>query len=76
MLRFLPHAEWEHTPLSQMLRQQTPTAYTDEPGGRAAAHDRYSLSALPVVDSDSGEFRGSISAHEILGMLVSSARGR
>ena len=77
MLRFLPHAEWEHTPLSQMLRQQTPTAYTDDYLEDALQRmTEYSLSALPVVDSDSGEFRGSISAHEILGMLVSSARGR
>ena len=76
LLRFLPHAEWEHTPLSQMLRQQTPTAYTDDYLEDALQRmTEYSLSALPVVDSDSGEFRGSISAHEILGILVSSARG-
>ena len=43
-----------------MLRQQTPTAYTDDYLEDALQRmTEYSLSALPVVDSDSGEFRGS-----------------
>lgn len=77
MLRYLPNAEWDHTPLSQMLRQQTPTAYSDEHLEDALQRmTEHSLSVLPVVDSETGEFRGSISAHEILEMLVMSARGQ
>jgi len=77
MLRYLPHAEWDHTPLTQMLRQQTPTAYSDEHLEDALQRmTEHSLSVLPVVDPDTGEFRGSISAHEILEMLVLSARGQ
>ena len=77
MLRFLPHAEWDRTPLSQMLRQQTPTAYSDDFLEDALQRmTEHSLSVLPVVDSDTGEFRGSISSHEILEMLVLSARGQ
>ncbi len=77
MLRYLPHAEWDHTPLSQMLRQHTPTAYSDDLLEDALQRmTEHSLSVLPVVDSDTGEFRGSISSHEILEMLVFNARGQ
>ena len=77
MLRYLPRAEWDHTPLRQMLRQQTPTAYSDEHLEDALQRmTEHSLSVLPVVDSETGEYRGSISAHEILEMLVMSARGQ
>ncbi|MCY4581456.1 MAG: cation:proton antiporter [Chloroflexi bacterium] len=77
MLRFLPHAEWDRTPLSQMLRQQTPTASADDYLEDALQRmTENSLSALPVVDAETGEFRGSITAHEILEMLVLGARGQ
>ena len=77
MLRFLPHAEWEHTPLSQMLRRQTPTANSDDYLEDALQRmTENSLSVLPVVDAETGEFRGSISNYEILEMLVVSARGQ
>ena len=77
MLRFLPHAEWDHTPLSQMLRRQTPTAYSDEHLEDALQRmTENSLSVLPVVDFETGEFKGSITTHEILEMLIVSARGQ
>lgn len=77
MLRYLPRAEWEHTPLNQMLRQQTPTASTDDYVEDALQHmTENSLSALPVVDAETGVFKGSITAHEILEMLLLSARGQ
>ena len=76
MLRYLPRAEWEHTPLSQMLRQQTPTASADDYLEDALQHmTENSLSVLPVVDPETGAFKGSITAHEILEMLLLSARG-
>ncbi len=76
MLRYLPHAEWDHTPISQMLRRQTPAAYSDEHLEDALQRmTEHSLSVLPVVDSETGAFRGSITSHEILEMLVMGARG-
>ncbi len=77
MLRYLPRAEWEHTPLSQMLRQQTPTASADDYLEDALQRmTENSLSVLPVVDPETGAFKGSITAHEILEMLLLSARGQ
>ena len=76
MLRYLPRAQWDHTPLSQMLRQQTPTAFSDDFLEDALQRmTENSLSVMPVVDSDTGEFRGSISNEDVLAMLVVSARG-
>ncbi len=77
MLRYLPHAEWDRTPLSQMLRQQTPTASADDYLEDALqAMTENSLSVLPIVDAGTGEFMGSITTHEILEMLVLGARGQ
>ena len=76
MLRYLPHVEWDHTPLSQMLRQNTPTAYSDDFLEDALQRmTEHSLSVLPVMDSETGALMGSISSHEILEMLVLGARG-
>ena len=76
MLRYLPRSEWGHTQLSRVLRQNTPLAYSDE-----LLEDAFhrmtenALTVLPVTDSKTGKFMGSISSHEILELLVSSARG-
>ncbi len=76
MLRYLPHVEWDHTPLSQMLRHETPKALSNDYLEDALQlMTENSLSVLPVVDAETGAFRGSISSHEILEMLVLSARG-
>ena len=76
MLRYLPHAEWDHTPLTRMLRHETPTAlssdYLEDALQRMTEN---ALSVLPVIDAETGAFRGSVSSHEILEMLVLSARG-
>ena len=77
MLRYLPHADWDHTPVRQMLRRQTPTISTNDYLEDALQHmTENSLSVLPVVDPETGEFKGSISSHEILEMLIVSARGQ
>ncbi len=77
MLRYLPRSEWDHTPLSQMLRHDLPSAspedYLEDALQQMTEH---SLTALPVVDSKTGQFKGSISSYEILEMLVFSARGQ
>ena len=76
MLRYLPRSKWGHRQLSRVLRQNTPLAYSDE-----LLEDAFhrmtenALTVLPVTDSKTGKFMGSISSHEILELLVSSARG-
>ena len=77
MLRYLPRSEWEHTPLGRVLRQSTPHAYSDELVEDALQlMTESSLTVLPVVDTETKEFIGSISSHEVLEMIVLTASGR
>ena len=76
MLRYLPRSEWDHTPLAQMLRHDMPAAHSDDFLEDVLQRmTETSLSVLPVVDRESGTFRGSISSHGILEMLIFSAKG-
>ena len=77
MLRFLPRSEWERTELSNVLRRNTPQCSPEdfvEDALQRMTED--SLSVLPVVDPNSGNFMGSISSYEVLEMLVLNANGR
>ena len=76
MLRYLPRSEWDHTPLSRVVRENGPHAYSDELVEDALQRmTENSLTVLPVEDSDTGEFIGSISSHEVLEMIVIAAQG-
>ena len=76
MLRYLPRGQWERTPLATVLRQNTPHAYSDELVEDALQRmTENSLTVLPVEDRGTGKFIGSIASHEVLGLIVSSARG-
>ena len=77
MLRYLPRSEWDHTPLGRVLRQSTPFANSNEFVEDALQRmTENSLTVLPVVDAETSEFIGSVSSHEVLEMLVLTARGQ
>ena len=76
MLRYLPRSEWEHTPLTRVLRRNTPNAYSEEMVEDALQRmTENSLTVLPVADSETGDFIGSISSHEVLEMIILAAKG-
>ncbi len=76
LLRYLPRTEWEATSLERVMRKNTPNAYLDELVEDALERmTRNSLTVLPVVDRESGQFIGSIASHEVLEMVVASAQG-
>ena len=76
MLRYLPRSEWEHTPLSRVVRQDGLFAYPDELVEDALQRmTENSLTVLPVADSETREFIGSITSHEVLEMIVLAAKG-
>ena len=76
MLRYLPRSEWDRTPLGSVLRQTTPHANSNESVEDALQRmTESSLTVLPVVDSETNEFIGSISSYEVLEMLVLTAQG-
>ena len=77
MLRYLPHRDWGNTPLGRVLRQNTPSVYSDEYVEDALQRMlESSLTVLPVSERETGEFIGSISSHEVIEMVVLTARGR
>ena len=76
MLRYLPRSEWERTSLGSVLRQNTPYAYSDELLEDALQRmTESSLTVLPVADTETGKFIGSISSHEVLELIIVTARG-
>ena len=77
MLRYLPRSEWEHTPLARVLRRTSPYAYSGEYVEDALQRmTENSLTVLPVADTDTDQFIGSISSHEVLEMIVLTSQGR
>ena len=77
MLRYLPHSEWEHTTLGRVTRRvETSHAYSDEFVEDVLQRmTENSITVLPVIDSETSEFIGSISSHEVVEMIVLTARG-
>lgn len=76
MLRYLPRSEWETTSLERVMRKNTPQAHIGEFVEDALERmTQNSLTVLPVIDNETGEFVGSISSHEVLEMVISTARG-
>ena len=78
MLRYLPHSEWERATLGDVLRRiEPPKASTDDFVEDALQRmTENSLTALPVEDAETGEFVGSITSHEVMEMIVTTAKGR
>ena len=77
LLRYLPRPQWAHTSLQDALRHGTPVAGPDELVEDVLQRmiDN-SLTVLPVVNPDSGDFLGSISSYEILEIVLLNASGR
>ena len=77
MLRYLPHSEWEHITLGSVTRRvRTPEANSDEFVEDVLQRmTDSSITVLPVNDSETGEFIGSISSYEVMEMIVLTAQG-
>ena len=76
MLRYLPKHAWSDTPLAKIVRQATPTTWTDELVEDALQRmSENSLTAIPVLDRQSQAFVGSITSQEILEMITTEVRG-
>ena len=76
-LRYLPRSQWASTSLVEFMRQSTLTADPDElVEDTLQRMQESSVSVLPVIDPDTGEFQGSITSYEILEMILLTAGGR
>lgn len=76
MLRYLPRSEWGRTDLGRVLRRNTPNATSDELVEDVLQRmTENSLTVLPVLDTRTGKFVGTISSHEVLELVVFTAKG-
>ena len=77
MLRYLARSDWDRIPLSRVMRQSTPYAYSDDLVEDALQRmNESALTVVPVADRETRKFVGSISSHEVLEMIVLTARGQ
>ena len=75
MLRYLPEDAWTTTRLRDVVRSSTPVARPDEHVEDVLQRmTENQLSAIPVVDSESGKFLGSLTSDDIVEMVVDRGR--
>ena len=76
MLRYLPKGAWNQTPLSDVIRGETPIAQPDD-HVEDALHRmaENSISVIPVVDGDSKQFLGAVTRNDIVELLTMEATG-
>ena len=75
-LRYLPKSQWARTPLGNVVSREAPTASLDELIEDALQRmTENALTAIPVIDEDSGAFVGSVTSREILNLIIHSPKG-
>ena len=76
MLRYLPKEAWSTTRVGKIVRRDPPQASPDEPVEDVLQRmTERSLTAMPVMDRESGKFLGALTSQEILDLIVAEARG-
>ena len=76
MLRYVPKESWSTTRVSRIMRRNPPLASPDEPVEDVLQRmTERSLTAMPVMDRESGKFIGAITSQEILDLIIAEARG-
>ena len=72
-LRYRPKSEWASTPLRNVVSREPPTASLDELIEDVLQRmTEHGLTVLPIVDEDTGAFRGSVTSREILNLIIQS----
>lgn len=70
-LTTLPMGSWGVTSLREVLRSEPPHAKPDEPIVDVLQQmSRHSLSVIPVLDSDSERFLGTITSHDVVDLVL------
>ena len=77
MLLQLPREEWAGTPLNDLLRSYPPSIHEDEPIEYAVQQlIENSVSVLPVLGRQSGEFLGTITSQDVFELMEFGAQVR
>ena len=70
-LRFIPKGSWDSTTLAEVLRPTTQQTHPEEPIDDVLERmTNHSLTVMPVMDPDSGEFLGTVTSHDVLDLVV------
>ena len=76
MLRYLPKSDWASTPLGNVLSQRmleaSPEDFLEDVLQRMKEN---SLTVIPVVNSETGEFMGTVTTRDILDIMMIEVRG-
>ena len=76
MLRYVPKETWSTTRLARIVRGDPPLAAPDEPVEDVLQRmTERSLTAMPVMERESGSFVGMVTSQDILDLIVADARG-
>ena len=76
MLRYVPKETWSTTRLARLVRSESPLAAPDEPVEDVLQRmTERSLTAMPVMERESGSFVGMVTSQDILDLIVADARG-
>ena len=75
MFRYLPEDAWSSTNLDQLVRPDPPVAWLDENVEDVLQRmaENY-LTAMPVVERESGQFVGALNSHDILELVLNRGR--
>lgn len=70
-LTSVPMVAWGQTPLQEVLQPEPPHAEPDEHIVDVLQQtSRHSLSVIPVLDTDSEEFQGTITSHDVVDLVL------
>lgn len=70
-VHLVPQHMWPSTPLSEVLRDTSPTALPDEPLLEVLERmTEHSLTLIPVLEPETGGFLGIVTSHEIMDLLM------
>ncbi len=77
LFRYLPKDAWAQTPLSAVVRSETPLAWPDEHVEDVLHRmSENSLSIMPVVERDSEKFLGAVTTNDIIELMTMEATGQ
>ena len=75
MLRYLPEDAWSSTTLGHLVQPDPPVAWLDEHVEDVLQRMAESnITAIPVVDRESGRFVGALTSRDILELVLNRGR--
>ena len=76
LFRYLPKTAWSKTPISDVVRRQSPVAWPDEEVEDVLHRmSENSVSVIPILEKDSEKFLGAVTSNDIIELMTMQATG-